>query len=312
MRVVYADHIEPPLARWWKPFQVFPCDLRHLTALMPVHRRLRGLHVARGSRLNFNEAQNICLPADQVDLPSATRRPKIARHHRIAQLPQVKVRVFLPTRAGALVPRPRVRCQHPLGNPIQAVNNRSRKGSREHDSTTLLYRPKCNSPRKTGKFNVEPSRKGKPEDPHRPRQSASRPKKASPRTTPRARSLSSPKEGSNKKTQISHNLRSAPSRALPRFFTVSITVKFAALFAPPTPGSEGDLVRTGASGKLPQNHLATAQLSPTLESASIHASRKRSSRTKSFSCSKMQMVLTHTKVVVAWHQEAILRPNCGC
>jgi hypothetical protein len=36
-------------------------------------------------------------------------------------------------RAGALVFRPRVRREHALGNPIQAVNHGSRENSGKHD-----------------------------------------------------------------------------------------------------------------------------------------------------------------------------------
>jgi hypothetical protein len=131
--IVYAYDIESPLARGRKPPQVLPRHLRNLAPFVPVHRRLRGLYIARGPSLNFNETKNISVPANQVDLPAATRRPEIALHHHISQLSQVEVCVFFPVRTGALVPGPRISREHPPRNPIRAVNDRSRENGGKHD-----------------------------------------------------------------------------------------------------------------------------------------------------------------------------------
>jgi hypothetical protein len=110
-----------------------PGHLRHFAPFVPVYRRLRGLHVQRGTRLNFYETKNVSVPADQVDLSSAARRPEIALHHHIAEFPQVEVRILFPPRADALVPWPRIGREHAVSNPIQAVNDGSRKNSRKHN-----------------------------------------------------------------------------------------------------------------------------------------------------------------------------------
>jgi hypothetical protein len=107
--------------------------LRDLAPFVPVYCRLRGLYIARGPRLNFNETKNIGFPADQVDLSPAPRRPEISLHHHITQLPQMKIRVFFALRAGALVPRSRVRREHAPRNPIQAVNDSSCKNCGKHN-----------------------------------------------------------------------------------------------------------------------------------------------------------------------------------
>jgi len=83
--------------------------LRDFSPFVPVYGRLRRLHIARRPSLNFNETKNIRVPADQVDLSPAARRPEIALDHHIAQLPQVEVCVFFALSAGALMPRPRIR-----------------------------------------------------------------------------------------------------------------------------------------------------------------------------------------------------------
>jgi len=57
--VVYADHIESPLARRWKAPQILSHHHRDLAPLMPVNRRFPGLHIARRPRFNFHEAKDI-------------------------------------------------------------------------------------------------------------------------------------------------------------------------------------------------------------------------------------------------------------
>jgi hypothetical protein len=110
-----------------------PCHLRHFSPFVPIHRRLRGLDVERSTRLNFNETQNIGVPADQVDLSPAARRPEIAFHHHIPQLPQMEVGILFSLRPGALVPRPRIGREHAVPNPIQSVNDGSRKKRGKHN-----------------------------------------------------------------------------------------------------------------------------------------------------------------------------------
>jgi len=81
--IVYADHIETPLARRWKPAQILAHHGRYFappvasTAATPVFtwRVLRSL--------NFHEARQLLLPADQIVSP---RRTEIPRHHGIARL----------------------------------------------------------------------------------------------------------------------------------------------------------------------------------------------------------------------------------
>src|SRR5208282_174404 len=110
--IVYAYNIEPPLARWWQVTQVLARHFRHFPALVPVHRRLRGLHVDRGPSLNLYKTNDIVIPADQVDFSPAARRAKVARHHHVSQLPQMEVSVFLAPRSNLLVPGPDIPRQY--------------------------------------------------------------------------------------------------------------------------------------------------------------------------------------------------------
>jgi hypothetical protein len=68
--------------------------LRDFSPFVPVDGGLRTFYISRRPSLNFNETKNIRIPADQVDLAPAARRPEIALHYHIPQLPQVKVCVF--------------------------------------------------------------------------------------------------------------------------------------------------------------------------------------------------------------------------
>jgi len=103
MLVVYADHIEAPLARRWKPAQIIPRDCGDLPALVPVHRGFSRLHVACAARLHFNEAQNIFFPSDQIDLSAAAGRSEISRDHGISHVSQVEVGGFFAFASHTLV-----------------------------------------------------------------------------------------------------------------------------------------------------------------------------------------------------------------
>lgn len=59
--------------------------------------------VMRRPRLDFNEAKDIPVPSDQIDIPSPPWRAKISRHHHIAQPAQMKVGSFFATPTSLLV-----------------------------------------------------------------------------------------------------------------------------------------------------------------------------------------------------------------
>src|ERR1700691_4574809 len=97
IQIVYADHIETPLARRWNSPKVTPHPPPHQSPLVPVDSRFPGLYIACGARLNFHEAKNIRVPSDQVKLSPAARRAEVSRHHGVSQLAQMKVsRLFSP------------------------------------------------------------------------------------------------------------------------------------------------------------------------------------------------------------------------
>ena len=83
---------------------------------MAVDRGFSGLHVERGARLDFDEAEHVALPSNQVDLTAAARGAEVASDHGVAQPAQMKVGGLFAAASGAmmgsgLVRRERVVCQ---------------------------------------------------------------------------------------------------------------------------------------------------------------------------------------------------------
>jgi hypothetical protein len=129
--IVYADHIEPPLARRWKSPKVISHHGGHQTPLVPIDSCFPGLHIARGSRLDFHEAKNIVVPSDQVNLSPGARRAKVSRHHGVAQFPQMKVSRLFPAPPSAMMRRNLLRRQSMLRQPVEEAKRRLRQLPRE-------------------------------------------------------------------------------------------------------------------------------------------------------------------------------------
>jgi len=72
-------------------------------SLVSVHRSLSGLHVTRRPGLDFDEAEHVFVPADEINFAVMPRRPKIARHHHVPVTAQIEVGVFFSAAAGAVM-----------------------------------------------------------------------------------------------------------------------------------------------------------------------------------------------------------------
>jgi hypothetical protein len=149
MLIVYADHIEAPLARRWTSPQVLPCDGRDQAPLVPVHRRFSRLHIACGPSLNLHKAKNIVFPPDQINLSPAARRPEVPRHHRVTQRPKMEVsRLFSPP-PSAMMRSSLLRRQGMLRQPVQNPKHCPRRSSgeempRKHPSRKHKDTPQIN------------------------------------------------------------------------------------------------------------------------------------------------------------------------
>jgi hypothetical protein len=119
MLVVYADHIETPLARRWEAPQVFSDHSCYLLPLMPVHGGFSGLHIARASRLNLDKAKDVFLPTDQINFSPAARRPEVSRYHGVAELPEMEVSRLFAAPTGEVMGSNLLRRQGVLRQPVQ-------------------------------------------------------------------------------------------------------------------------------------------------------------------------------------------------
>lgn len=103
--IVYAHHIEAPLALSGKPAKIVSHHNRNLPPLVLIDGRFAGFHIARAARLHFDKAENIFVPADKVYFPAAARRTEVARDYRVTEFSQMEVRGFLAAATGNLVSR---------------------------------------------------------------------------------------------------------------------------------------------------------------------------------------------------------------
>lgn len=89
------------MRRLAKTAQIIGNHFAKIAAFLAIDGRLGGLYVARGACFDFDEAQHVFVPADQVDLSVVTWRTEVARDHDVSALAKIKVGVFFATAAGA-------------------------------------------------------------------------------------------------------------------------------------------------------------------------------------------------------------------
>src|SRR3954454_149810 len=153
--IVYADDIEPPLARWWKPPQILARHLRHLAPLVIIDCRLGGLHVTSGSGLNLHKAKYIAIPTDQVNFSAAAWSPVIARDDHVSQLPQVEIGILFPAHSRAQMSRPLVSWKHTDSKSVEAPDYSTRKKGGKHENDCRLRSPQptgCDETHRTEYF----------------------------------------------------------------------------------------------------------------------------------------------------------------
>ena len=85
--------------------QILAANGKEFLAFLPVNRGFGGLYVVSGASLDLDEAQDVLMPANEIDFAVTVRRTKIAGHHRVPAPSKIEVSVFLTTPAGAQVVR---------------------------------------------------------------------------------------------------------------------------------------------------------------------------------------------------------------
>jgi len=85
--IIYADHVETPLARLGDMTQIVPRHRSQLSLLPAIHGGFRGFDVMRGSCFDFYKTEDIVVPPDQVDFSPATRGAIVACDNYLTSLP---------------------------------------------------------------------------------------------------------------------------------------------------------------------------------------------------------------------------------
>jgi hypothetical protein len=71
------------------------CHPHQMPSFGLIHRCLGGFHVARRSRFYFDDAQNLAVPADQIEFPAMMWRTKIASYDGLTAPPKIEISFFL-------------------------------------------------------------------------------------------------------------------------------------------------------------------------------------------------------------------------
>jgi hypothetical protein len=98
---------------------IIPRHARQRSLLITIHSRFGGFHIMRGPRFDFNKAEHIFFPPNEVNLASSQRRAKISRHHYISQPSQMKVGILFSASPRMLMARSGLRRKRVCSQPIE-------------------------------------------------------------------------------------------------------------------------------------------------------------------------------------------------
>src|SRR5258708_33888236 len=92
-----ADDVKPERDIFTHLAQELAGYMAEVALLFQVHGSLGRFYLARGARLDFNEAERAAVPTHKIKLAAAARSAVVARHNHIAHTPQIEVGfVFTP------------------------------------------------------------------------------------------------------------------------------------------------------------------------------------------------------------------------
>ena len=120
--IIYRHHVEAPLARKCQVPKVIAGHVREGALLVPVHGSFGGFDIVRGAGLDFDEAQHIFIPTDQVNLSPGMRRTEVSREHHVTAATQVKISVVFAPFSDALMDGQVVRRNCVLGKPVESAD----------------------------------------------------------------------------------------------------------------------------------------------------------------------------------------------
>jgi hypothetical protein len=112
--------------------QVFTGDGKQIATFLPVNRGLCGLHVVGGASFDLDEAQDIVVPSNQVNLAATIGRSKIAGDYNVPVSSKIEIGIFFTTPSSPQMLWSIVRRKSSVCDPIKDANRGVSKTAGKH------------------------------------------------------------------------------------------------------------------------------------------------------------------------------------
>src|SRR5258708_3658741 len=118
-----ADDVKPERDIFTHLAQELAGYMAEVALLFQVHGSFGRFYLARGARLDFNEAERAAVPAHKIKLAAAARTAVVARHNHIAHTPQIEVGFVFTAASGVEMLRAGWFCGQEFGSAIERENS---------------------------------------------------------------------------------------------------------------------------------------------------------------------------------------------
>src|ERR1041384_5970882 len=105
---------------------------------MLIDRSFSRLYCVRGAGFDFNEAQHIFVPADEVNFSTAPRRSEVAGDDDVAKTAKIEIRVLFTAASSMEMDRPFVGYRQFVVEPIKTADDGVRE-SAGHASDSMKF-----------------------------------------------------------------------------------------------------------------------------------------------------------------------------
>jgi hypothetical protein len=112
--------------------QVFTGDGKQIATFLPVNRGLCGLHVVGGASFELDEAQDVVVPSNQVNLAATIGRSKIPGNHNVPISSKIEIGIFFTTPSSPQMLWSIVGWKGVVCNPVKDTNSSVSKTAGEH------------------------------------------------------------------------------------------------------------------------------------------------------------------------------------
>src|SRR5258708_7054299 len=118
-----ADDVKPERDIFTHLAQELAGYMAEVALLFQVHGSFGRFYLARGARLDFNEAERAAVPTHKIKLAAAARTAVVARHNHIAHTPQIEVGFAFTPPSGVEMLRAGWFCGQEFGSAIERENS---------------------------------------------------------------------------------------------------------------------------------------------------------------------------------------------